>query len=71
MAVTFAFDEVNLHRVQAAVMPKNVGSIRVLEKAEFQYEGYAEYYLKINGVWEHHNIYSITRENCPVPENKG
>lgn len=63
LAVRFAFEEAKLHRVQAEVMPRNQASIRVLEKVGFHYEGYAEYYLKINGVWEHHNIYSITREH--------
>ncbi|MBW7455397.1 GNAT family N-acetyltransferase [Paenibacillus sepulcri] len=62
LAVQFAFGHAALHRVQGAVMPRNVGSIRVLEKAGFRYEGFSEYYLKINGKWEHHNIYSITRE---------
>lgn len=65
LAVAFAFEHANLHRVQAAVMPRNIGLIRVLGKVGFRYEGFAEYYLKINGVWEHHNIYSITREFWP------
>lgn len=62
LAVQFAFEHAALHRVQGAVMPRNVGSIRVLEKVGFRYEGFSEYYLKINGEWEHHNIYSITCE---------
>ncbi|WP_438447306.1 GNAT family N-acetyltransferase [Gorillibacterium sp. sgz5001074] len=62
LAVGFAFGHAGLHRVQAAVMPRNEGSKRVLEKAGFRYEGFAEYYLKINGVWEHHHLYSITQE---------
>jgi len=66
LAVGFAFEQVNLHRVQAAIMPRNVGSIRVVEKIGFRYEGFSEYYLKINGEWEHHNIYSMTREHWPV-----
>lgn len=62
LAVRFSFEHANLHRVQAAVMPRNLASIRVLEKVGFRFEGFAEYYLKINGKWEHHNIYSTTRE---------
>ncbi len=38
------------------------GSVRVLEKVGFRYDGYSEYYLNINGVWEEHNLYSITQE---------
>lgn len=61
-AVQFAFGTIALHRIQAAVMPWNVGSIRVLEKVGFRYEGFAEHYLKLNGVWQDHNVYSITTE---------
>ncbi len=63
LAIKFAFGPADLHRVQAAAMPRNKGSIRVLEKVGFRYDGFSEYYLKINGMWEHHNLYSITREN--------
>ncbi|MCI0184946.1 GNAT family N-acetyltransferase [Sulfoacidibacillus ferrooxidans] len=62
LAIGFAFGPAELHRVQAAVMPRNAGSTRVLEKVGFRYEGFSEFYLKINGVWEDHNLYSITRE---------
>lgn len=65
LAMLFAFEEAGLHRIQAAVMPRNSGSIRVVQKAGFLFEGLAEYYLKINGIWEHHNIYSSTREYWP------
>lgn len=63
LALQFAFSNVGLHRVQAAVMPNNAASLRVLEKVGFHYEGLAEYYLKINGTWEHHQIYSMTFEH--------
>jgi [ribosomal protein S5]-alanine N-acetyltransferase len=60
--VRFAFVDMGLHRVQAAVVPGNEASVRVLEKAGFREEGYAERYLCINGVWEDHRIFAITRE---------
>ena len=62
LAVRFAFEEAGLHRVQAAVMPRNTGSIRVLEKNGFREEGYAVDYLKINGAWEDHRIYARTSD---------
>lgn len=62
LAIGFAFGTARLHRVQAAVMPRNVSSMRVLDKVGMVYEGFSEFYLKINGVWEDHNLYSITRE---------
>lgn len=65
LAVDFAFAHAHLHRVQAAVMPRNKASIRVCEKAGFVYEGLARYYLQIDGRWEDHAIYSITPELLP------
>jgi len=58
----FAFGEAGLHRVQAAVMPRNAASIRVVEKNGYRFEGLARRYLQINGVWEDHNIYALTAE---------
>ena len=60
--VDFAFREGGLHRVQAAVMPRNVASVRVLEKVGFRREGYAERYLCIAGVWEDHLIFARTSD---------
>jgi ribosomal-protein-alanine N-acetyltransferase len=63
LAIQFAFGKIDLHRIQAGVLPRNIGSIRVLEKNKFRYEGLAKRYLKINGQWEDHNLYAITRED--------
>lgn len=60
--VAFAFGDAELHRVQAAVMPRNVPSARVLEKAGFRHEGFAPRYLQIDGVWEDHDLYAITAD---------
>jgi ribosomal-protein-alanine N-acetyltransferase len=60
--VRFAFSQAALHRVQAAVMPTNPGSMRVLEKAGFRREGFAERYLCIAGNWEDHAIFAATSE---------
>ena len=65
-AVDFVFTVVGLHRVQAAVMPRNLGSARVLEKVGFRREGYAERYLAIAGTWEDHLIFGLTAEEWPV-----
>jgi [ribosomal protein S5]-alanine N-acetyltransferase len=61
VVMRFAFDDLALHRVQAAVMPRNISSIRVLEKNGFREEGYAVGYLCINGVWEDHRIFARIR----------
>ena len=61
--VDFAFGPGHLHRVQAAVMPDNVASIRVLQKVGFRQEGFAPNYLRIDGAWRDHNLYAITAED--------
>jgi ribosomal-protein-alanine N-acetyltransferase len=61
-ATTFAFHVAGLHRLQAAVMPRNLGSQRVLEKAGYRHEGFALRYLCIAGAWEDHVIFAITSE---------
>jgi [ribosomal protein S5]-alanine N-acetyltransferase len=64
-AVDAAFGELALHRVQAAVIPRNAPSIRVLEKVGFREEGLALRYLQINGVWEDHKLFAVTAEEWP------
>jgi [ribosomal protein S5]-alanine N-acetyltransferase len=61
-AVVFGFDRLQLHRIQAAIMPRNAASIRVVEKNGFRREGLAERYLRIRGRWEDHAIYALTRD---------
>jgi ribosomal-protein-alanine N-acetyltransferase len=61
-ATTFGLKSAGLHRVQAAVMPRNSGSLRVLEKAGYRREGVAERYLCIAGKWEDHVLFAVTRE---------
>jgi [ribosomal protein S5]-alanine N-acetyltransferase len=55
--IPFAFTTLRLHRVEAACIPTNVGSIRLLEKNGFVREGYAREYLCINGTWQDHVLY--------------
>ncbi|WP_010492088.1 GNAT family N-acetyltransferase [Paenibacillus elgii] len=71
LALRFAFENCGLHRVQAAIMPRNRGSIRVVEKNAMRLEGLARNYLQIHGVWEDHAIYAMTREEWPpVPGDR-
>jgi ribosomal-protein-alanine N-acetyltransferase len=58
----FAFGPAVLHRLQAAIMPRNGRSLRVIEKLAFRREGYAERYLQIAGRWEDHILFALTSE---------
>jgi ribosomal-protein-alanine N-acetyltransferase len=57
------FGELNLHRVEAACIPSNAASIRVLEKCGFTREGLARRYLCINGVWQDHLLFGLLHED--------
>ena len=54
----FIFNELNLHRIEAACLESNVSSLNVLKNNNFYFEGIARKYLKINGKWQDHLIYS-------------
>lgn len=53
------FGNVRLHRVEAACIPRNEASLRLLKACGFQQEGYARSYLRINGNWEDHVLFAI------------
>ena len=61
--VPFAFDVLRLHRLEAACLPTNTASIRVLEKTGFRREGLARKYLKIDGVWQDHVLFALLEDD--------
>ncbi|HEY8004870.1 MAG TPA: GNAT family protein [Phenylobacterium sp.] len=56
----FAFRTLGLHRLEAACIPENAPSRRLLAKAGFEEEGFAKAYLKINGAWRDHVLFGLT-----------
>lgn len=56
-----AFDRLDLSRLEAACLPENDASRRLLEKCGFKYEGVAQSYLQINGRWRTHVLYAALR----------
>jgi ribosomal-protein-alanine N-acetyltransferase len=56
------FEDLALHRLQIAIIPRNAASRRVVAKLDLRDEGTAVRYLEINGVWEDHVRYAITAE---------
>jgi ribosomal-protein-alanine N-acetyltransferase len=63
--VPFCFTNLRLHRLEAACIPTNLASIRLLEKSGFQREGYARQYLCINGMWQDHLLYARIKDDPP------
>ena len=56
-----AFGEMGLSRLEAACLPDNIPSRRLLERCQFKYEGVAQAYLQIGGRWRNHVLYAALR----------
>jgi ribosomal-protein-alanine N-acetyltransferase len=67
----FAFRTARLHRLDAACMPANAPSIRVLERSGFAREGLARSYLKINGRWEDHLLFAVLADEHVAAQMAG
>ncbi len=62
MVLRYAFEQLDLHRVQISIVPRNMASRRVVEKLGIRSEGLALRYLEINGIWEDHLRFAVTSE---------
>ena len=62
VVLRFAFEDLGLHRVEAAIVPRNDRSRRVADKLGMRQEGVSTRFLQIRGVWEDHVRYAITAE---------
>ena len=59
--VHYAFHRLDLSRIEAACLPENTPSRRLLESCGFKYEGVAQSYLQIDGRWRTHVLYAALR----------
>ena len=64
--IPFVFNTLHLHRLEAACLPRNEPSVRLLERAGFQKEGLARRYLRINGQWQDHVLFALVSDD-PQP----
>ncbi|MCX8506591.1 MAG: GNAT family protein [Alphaproteobacteria bacterium] len=63
LVIRFAFEELGLHRLDAACLPNNTASLALLRRVGFTEEGYARQYLKIGGAWEDHITFGLLAED--------
>lgn len=59
LCLDFSFQMLKLRRIEAAILPGNESSQRVLEKNGFQAEGLAREYIQIDGIWRDHLLYAV------------
>lgn len=56
--IKYMFDEMSIHRIMANYIPRNHRSGALLKRLNFEQEGLAKKYLKINGKWQDHILTS-------------
>ena len=61
----YCLTKLGLHRIEAACLPDNAASRRVLAKAGFVEEGVARKYLKIDGHWRDHLLFALLEDDLP------
>jgi ribosomal-protein-alanine N-acetyltransferase len=66
LVLDFAFEQLRLHRVEAACLPANLPSRALLTRTGFHQEGQARRYLRIEGKWQDHVLFAILREDWGV-----
>lgn len=64
--LAFAFGALGLHRIEAACVPENQASHRLLLRSGFREEGLARAYLKINGAWRDHILFGMVASGPPT-----
>ena len=69
--LVYAFDEIELHRVQANVQPGNEASIALVRGAGFHREGFSPRYLFIRGAWRDHEQWVMLAEDAPPDPGDG
>jgi ribosomal-protein-alanine N-acetyltransferase len=71
LMMAFGFKQLGLHRIEAACLPSNIPSKRVLNKSGFTHEGFAKKYLCINGKWQDHDLFGLCTEDYAEQIKKG
>lgn len=65
-----AFENLNLHRLEANIQPDNVASIRLVSNAGFLKEGFSKNYLRVGGLeWKDHERWAIVNSRWSEPKN--
>lgn len=63
LVIRYVFENLKLHRINAACLPQNERSAKILLKWGFEEEGYAKKYLQINGQWQDHRLFGLSNSN--------
>jgi ribosomal-protein-alanine N-acetyltransferase len=62
----FAFKKLQLHRIEAEILPQNKASIALAKSLGFQSEGIRRKAVYLNKKWHDHLIYSLLEEDVGI-----
>ncbi len=65
--VRFMFEDINMHRIEINILPRNERSIGVAERLGFKPESLSPAFMRVNGVWEDHIRYVKFNEHYIEP----
>lgn len=63
LAVTHAFGELRLHRVEANIQPGNAPSRALVQRLGFRLEGLSPRYLYVSGDWRDHERWAVLSDD--------
>lgn len=65
-----AFENLNLHRLEANIQPENTASIKLVSSCGFIKEGFSRNYLRVGGLaWKDHERWAIVNQNWSPQKN--
>ncbi|MEO3857565.1 GNAT family protein [Acrocarpospora sp. B8E8] len=62
LVVRFAFDDLDLNRIEADIQPGNDASLNLVKRLGFRMEGFSPGYIKIGDTWRDHERWAITKQ---------
>lgn len=71
LTIYFAYNDLKLHRLNAAVLTTNQRSIKLLKRMGFAEEGFAREYIEICGEWQDHKLFGLILKEFMAKEGDG
>ncbi|MEO8459379.1 MAG: GNAT family N-acetyltransferase [Dokdonella sp.] len=65
LALAYAFDKLDAHRIEADIDPRNAASLKSVERLGFRHEGHLRERYRVNGEMQDSAIFGLLRTEYP------